>query len=133
MASEKEKIGRLRNEFPGLSIAGLSAVSGEGLGELEEKIYNEVTSQSTITGGFAADAITEAALGEMIVTARQKAALVGALTALSAVKTTIKDGLTRDITAGELRIALDRLGEITGETTTEDILDKIFSEFCVGK
>lgn len=33
----------------------------------------------------------------------------------------------------DLRGALDELGNITGETTTEDILDKVFSEFCIGK
>jgi tRNA modification GTPase len=33
----------------------------------------------------------------------------------------------------ELRDALDSLGEITGTVTTEDILDKIFSTFCIGK
>jgi tRNA modification GTPase len=33
----------------------------------------------------------------------------------------------------DLRTAVDTLGEVVGEVTTEDILDKIFSEFCIGK
>ncbi len=44
----------------------------------------------------------------------------------------IKKGLL-DLSGFELREALNRLGEITGEVTTEDILDRIFSGFCVGK
>jgi len=33
----------------------------------------------------------------------------------------------------DLRVALDSIGEIVGKVVTEDILDKIFSEFCIGK
>ncbi len=44
----------------------------------------------------------------------------------------IKENLL-DLTAFEIRESLDRLGEITGEVTREDILDKIFSNFCIGK
>jgi tRNA modification GTPase len=38
-----------------------------------------------------------------------------------------------EIAAEEIRRALDIIGRLTGEITPEDILDKIFSEFCVGK
>ncbi len=38
-----------------------------------------------------------------------------------------------EIAAMELREALDKLGEITGAVTTEEILGRIFSEFCIGK
>jgi tRNA modification GTPase len=38
-----------------------------------------------------------------------------------------------EITAMELREALDRLGEIVGAVSTEDILERVFSEFCIGK
>jgi tRNA modification GTPase len=38
-----------------------------------------------------------------------------------------------EIVAVEMRDALDRLGEIVGAVTTEDILARIFSEFCIGK
>jgi len=44
----------------------------------------------------------------------------------------LRDGIL-DIAAFELRESLDRLGEITGEVTREDIINKIFSNFCVGK
>ena len=38
-----------------------------------------------------------------------------------------------DLVSVDLRISLDALGDIVGKTTTEDILDRIFSQFCVGK
>ena len=38
-----------------------------------------------------------------------------------------------DIVSIDLRGALDSLGSITGETVTDDLVDKIFSEFCLGK
>ena len=41
--------------------------------------------------------------------------------------------LPLEIQALHLRGALDSLGEITGVVTTEDILDRVFSEFCIGK
>lgn len=41
--------------------------------------------------------------------------------------------ITRDLMSSDLRWSMDKLGEITGEVTTEDILGKIFSTFCVGK
>ncbi len=127
-----DKVSEIGDEIKGTSIVSLSAVTGEGLSKLEEKIYEEASGRSAGSGEGQLDA-TNAAIGEMITSARQKAALDGALTALQAVRSTIDDGLTRDITAGELRLALDRLGEITGETTTDDILDRIFSDFCIGK
>ncbi|HOM58155.1 MAG TPA: tRNA uridine-5-carboxymethylaminomethyl(34) synthesis GTPase MnmE, partial [Candidatus Latescibacteria bacterium] len=38
-----------------------------------------------------------------------------------------------ELVAADIRLALDALGSITGETTPEDIIRSIFSEFCVGK
>ena len=38
-----------------------------------------------------------------------------------------------DLLEVNLEVALASLGEITGDTTTEDVLDKVFSEFCIGK
>ncbi len=127
-----DKKSEIWEEIKEESVISLSAITGEGLSGLEEKIYEEASGRSRGAGGGALDA-PDAAIGEMITSARQKAALDGALTALLTVRGTIDEGLTRDITAGELRLALDRLGEITGETTTDDILDRIFSDFCIGK
>jgi tRNA modification GTPase len=45
----------------------------------------------------------------------------------------VKAGESLDMVAVDLSAALSALGEITGETTPEDILDSLFSNFCVGK
>jgi len=42
-------------------------------------------------------------------------------------------GLSQDLRAEELRLAADRLGQITGAVDVEDLLDVIFSQFCIGK
>jgi tRNA modification GTPase len=41
--------------------------------------------------------------------------------------------MSQEFIVVDLRAALDALGEITGQTTTDDILNRIFSEFCIGK
>ena len=45
----------------------------------------------------------------------------------------IDNQIPMDIVSIDLRSAVDSLGSITGETVTEDLIDKIFSEFCLGK
>ena len=45
----------------------------------------------------------------------------------------LRAGETLDLVAMDLRIAVNAVGEIVGKTTTEDLLDMIFSRFCVGK
>ena len=52
---------------------------------------------------------------------------------LQAARVTLADGLPLDFVAIDLRGALETLGEITGETTAEDILSEIFATFCIGK
>jgi tRNA modification GTPase len=45
----------------------------------------------------------------------------------------IHDQFTGEFVAADLRMAADALGEITGAISTDDILNRIFSEFCIGK
>lgn len=45
----------------------------------------------------------------------------------------LNSGLSNDLLASEIRYALNALGEITGEITTDDLLENIFSKFCIGK
>lgn len=60
-------------------------------------------------------------------------ALKTALESMISVEEDLESGVVLDCIEVDLNNALDALGEITGETVGEDILDKIFSEFCIGK
>jgi tRNA modification GTPase len=52
---------------------------------------------------------------------------------LQAVLETVDAGMSADFIVIDLRSAWEKLGEITGETVGEDIIDQIFSQFCIGK
>ena len=72
--------------------------------------------------------------GEVVVAnARHKRALEESLKSLRRAKEGIEGGIPIELVALELRSCLDHLGEIRGETTTEEVLERIFSQFCIGK
>ena len=65
--------------------------------------------------------------------ARHKAAIERALTSVEEALGAARDGLPIELAAVDLRAAAAALGEITGETASEDLLDTIFGRFCIGK
>ncbi|MBE7177987.1 MAG: tRNA uridine-5-carboxymethylaminomethyl(34) synthesis GTPase MnmE [Mucilaginibacter polytrichastri] len=72
--------------------------------------------------------------GSVIVTnARHLEALQKTDQALAQVQSHLNSSMTSDFLATEIRQALYHLGEITGQVTTDDVLDNIFSKFCIGK
>lgn len=87
------------------------------------------------------DSIVEACLkdwkeerdGIVISNLRHKLAIEHAIRSLERATQALTDGHPLEILSLELRDALDRLGEIVGSVTTEDILNMIFNEFCIGK
>ena len=103
-------------------IVYTSVIKSEGIEELKDTI------QHIIIGP---DAIKD---GETIVTnIRHKKALEGARAELNKFIESVDQKLPLEIQALLLRGAIDLLVEITGVVTTENILDRIFSEFCIGK
>ncbi len=68
-----------------------------------------------------------------ITSIRHKEALEKALLSLAAAKSSLDAGLSGDFISLDLRAALNYLGEIIGITTPDDILNNIFSSFCIGK
>ena len=64
---------------------------------------------------------------------RHKLALQKAHEACTRVQDALTSGLTSDLLAIDIQECLDQLSDIVGETTTEDILDVIFEQFCLGK
>jgi tRNA modification GTPase len=110
----------------GLPVVGprvhLSALGGLGLSELEDQLAD------TILGGQVI-----AAEPPLIHEQRHKTALERALAHVEAARQAAGDGLPVDFVTIDLAAACDQLGEITGETVTEDLLGTIFSRFCIGK
>ena len=103
-------------------VVRISALKGEGIETLKKTIRQTIIGQEMKWEG-------EAAAGNL----RHKAALEGAKKELDNFFEAVKQRLPLEIQALHLRGAVDLLGEITGAVTTEDILDRIFSEFCIGK
>ena len=102
--------------------AVISAVTGTGLDDLRERIRLHLGS-----------ADLEANEGVCITHLRHSLLLRRAQEALCQGSRALQDDLTGEFVAADLRRAADALGEITGAISTEDILDRIFSEFCIGK
>lgn len=99
-----------------------SALTGEGLDELEEKLV-ELALGGRVVGSDA----------PLVTNVRHKEALERAEKHLSEAQRSLRSGMPDDLVALDLTAALNALGEITGETVTEDLLESIFSRFCIGK
>jgi tRNA modification GTPase len=73
-------------------------------------------------------------LGDLYIDSRRQYDLLHrASDALSEARRGVREEVSMDFVASDLKEAVDALGEITGEVTSADILQKIFSDFCVGK
>jgi len=100
----------------------ISAKFGAGIAALKEKIYSLFSKKAGEQDGEV-----------MINSLRHKMALEKTMQLVAQALTSLQDGLSQEFAALDIREALDSLGEIAGETVTEDILDRIFSSFCIGK
>ena len=113
----------------------LSAVTGR-LPELRQVEVSALTGQGldALKGSLRDCFLDSAEEPEIVVTnVRHKAALDRARASLVEVHRAIDQGLPPDIVAVDLQEARDSLEEIIGAVTNEDILDRIFSQFCIGK
>ncbi len=100
----------------------VSAKSREGVEELESCIYSAILGEEALTS-------VEVLVGNM----RQKEMLEKAKGYIEDAIGGAHEGLSPEFISLEVRDAASALGEIVGEITTEDILEKIFSSFCIGK
>jgi tRNA modification GTPase len=100
----------------------LSATTGEGLQRLEAEVA------SSALGGAPDDS------GQPLIDSlRQRDLITRALAALGRLRDAGAQGVSADLLAVDLADAMDALGEITGEVTTAEILERMFANFCVGK
>lgn len=107
-----------RAAFP--ELLRVSALTGEGVDELRGALR-----RCLVGAGPLEDPI--------ITDARHAAALERSLAALGRAAEAHASGLSEELVLEDLREAMKRLGEITGEFTTEELYDRIFATFCIGK
>ena len=88
---------------------------------------------SLLKAAIAAFAPEDGAESSMLSQARHIEAAHRACAALLDAMHAIEDGMPLDMCAVDLSAALDCLGEITGETMSEQVIDQVFARFCVGK
>lgn len=100
----------------------ISAAKGDGIEELKDTIF-----QSSVKNW------EEQKEGIIVTNLRHKIAIQAAYDSLKNGIKAIETDKPLEIIAIEFRDALDRLGEIVGAVTTDDILNRIFSDFCIGK
>jgi tRNA modification GTPase len=112
----------LANRFKGeLRIVSVSAKTGAGLDELRGAIAEPFASVDTTDGGL------------LISDARHYDLLCRAEAELQSAQASLDQDVSEELVLVGLHNALRFLGEITGETTTDDVLARIFSTFCIGK
>lgn len=103
-------------------IIKISVVEGQGLDTLEQMIVDMVYSGQV-----------QEKEGAFINNLRQASLLEQVKEHLLAVVDTVDQGMPPDCIVVDLRDAWDKLGEITGDTVGEDIINQIFTKFCIGK
>lgn len=106
-----------------LGIIKISTKTRAGIEKLEDIIKHEVYKGTSESSGFS----------EILRDEREVEILRRADNHLQAALKTIGMGIGLDFISIDLRSAWEALGELTGETVGEDIIDEIFSKFCIGK
>jgi tRNA modification GTPase len=105
----------------GVRRTRISALKGEGIEELRKAIREAITAGIDTSDVGVAPSL------------RHKEALDRASGHFDKSAFHLREGLPFEIIAADLQQGLEALGEIVGETTSEEVLDRIFSQFCIGK
>jgi len=103
------------------NIISISAKENNGIDDLKDKLY-----QSSVNSEVNTD-------NTVVINARHLQALLKMKESLATITEGLDQNIPGDLLAIEIRTCLFHLGDITGEVTSEDKLDYIFSKFCIGK
>jgi tRNA modification GTPase len=120
LVGEMGESGRLHSDCAGLPVLATSALTGEGIPALRERIL------TLATGGAAAEP-------GILTSLRHRQAVVTALSALDDAAQANVASIPHEMILLDLYRALWALDSLTGQTTSEDVLNLIFSSFCIGK
>ena len=99
----------------------ISAKDKTGIDELQEKLFSVASGNASLTENI------------IVTNARHYSALKEVMVSLIEIKIGLENKISGDLLAPDIKRCLHYLGEITGEITNEDMLDYIFSKFCIGK
>jgi tRNA modification GTPase len=120
-----QRVGNIVSAAAGESrapVVDVCCLSGQGVEQLKDAIKELVWS-----GEIKAEML------QVMINSRHQDALNRARAATLRTIDTLRGGATLELAAMDLRIAVNAVGEIVGKTATEDLLDSIFSRFCIGK
>jgi len=107
---------------PAVAVVSVSCRTGEGIEELKDAIRGLV---------WAGEIQSE--MLEVMINARHQEALRRGRAGLIQARDVLASGHTLELVAMDLRLAVNAIGEVVGKTATEDLLEAIFSQFCIGK
>lgn len=116
------KEGFIKRAFPEIPVFSVSALTGQGMAELEKYLYEALLIDKNVN--IESDIITNE---------RHYIALNQALGSLIEARENLTRGFSEEYVLVHLHEALKQLGLITGETLITDIINQIFSTFCIGK
>ncbi len=107
---------------PDVGTVDVCCLSGQGIEALKDAIK-----------ALAWSGEIKAEMLQVMINSRHQDALQRARAATRRTVAVLRAGETLELAAADLRIAVNAIGEIVGKTATEDLLDSIFSQFCIGK
>ncbi|MFQ6052082.1 MAG: GTP-binding protein, partial [Candidatus Hydrothermarchaeota archaeon] len=113
---------RMRCFFPGVRMVEISATQEINLAELKQEIARFALKEATLPIS-----------NPLIINLRQQSALELTKQHVNKALGSLREESSEELIAFEVKEGISRLGEITGEVVAEEILDQIFSHFCIGK
>jgi tRNA modification GTPase len=119
----KLSLEEIKKRFPEDPLVSISALKNEGVEDLKKAIYSSLIHRD----------IRVSPEHLIVANIRHKTALTQINENLLNGLKGLEEGTSLEFIAFEIRSALDALGEMVGETTTEEVLNRIFEQFCIGK
>jgi tRNA modification GTPase len=119
----KISLEEVKGRFLSDPIVSISALKSEGIDDLKEAIYNSLVHRD----------IRPSPEHLIVANIRHRTALSQVKEDLLNAVKGLEEGTSLEFIAFDIRSALEALGEVVGETTTEEVLNRIFEQFCIGK
>jgi tRNA modification GTPase len=118
---EKLELSLLQKKLPTRKLLHISAAKNIGMEGLLDEIYSHVVNKKHNSSSL------------VITRERHRTLLIQTRECLDRARESIAKNLSEDMAAIDIQLSLDSIGEITGKSFAEDLLDQIFGEFCIGK